>query len=282
MLVDFGRAGLIDKARQQPEKVKMVLDKVQTDGLFATIDAVRAKLGQPIPLGYCNAGMVVEVGKGVQGFKSGDRVVSNGAHADIVRVPKNLCAKIPESVDDESAAFTVLAAIGLQGIRLAQPNLGEFFVVTGVGLIGLTTVQLLRAQGCRVLAIDFDDSKLKLAAQFGAEVCNPGKDEDPVAAGLAFSRGKGVDGVIITASTSSNEPISQAARMSRKRGRIVLVGVTGLELNRSEFFEKELTFQVSCSYGPGRHDPAYEEKGGITLSVLFAGPNNVILRLCWI
>jgi predicted dehydrogenase/threonine dehydrogenase-like Zn-dependent dehydrogenase len=261
MLVDFGRSSLLDKARQQPEKVKMVLDKVKTDGLFTTIDAVRSKLGQPIPLGYCNVGVVVEVGKSVEGFKPGDRVTTNGSHADVVRVSKNLCAKIPDGVDDESAAFTVLASVGLQGIRLAQPALGEAFVVTGVGLIGLTAVQLLRAQGCRVLAIDFDGSKLKLAAQFGAEVCNPGLGEDPVAAGLAFSRGNGVDGVIITASTSSSEPVSQAARMSRKRGRIVLVGVTGLALNRSEFYEKELTFQVSCSYGPGRYDPTYEEKG---------------------
>jgi predicted dehydrogenase/threonine dehydrogenase-like Zn-dependent dehydrogenase len=261
MLVDFGRSSLLDKARQQPEKVKMVLDKVKTNGLFTTIDAVRSKLGQPIPLGYCNVGVVVEVGKDVKGLKPGDRVVSNGAHADVVRVSKNLCAKIPDGVDDESAAFTVLASIGLQGIRLAQPTLGEAFVVTGVGLIGLTAVQLLRAQGCRVLAIDFDDTKLQLAEKFGAEVCNPGQGEDPVAVGLAFSRGNGVDGVIITASTSSSEPVSQAARMSRGRGRIVLVGVTGLELNRSEFYEKELTFQVSCSYGPGRYDPTYEERG---------------------
>jgi predicted dehydrogenase/threonine dehydrogenase-like Zn-dependent dehydrogenase len=261
MLVDFGRSSLLDKARQQPEKVKMVLDKVKTDGLFTTIDAVRSKLGQPIPLGYCNVGVVVEVGKSVEGLKPGDRVASNGPHADVVRVSKNLCAKIPDGVDDESAAFTVLASIGLQGIRLAQPTLGEAFVVTGVGLIGLTAVQLLRAQGCRVLAIDYDDTKLQLAEKFGAEVCNPGQGEDPVAAGLAFSRGNGVDGVIITASTSSSEPASQAALMSRKRGRIVLVGVTGLELNRSEFYEKELTFQVSCSYGPGRYDPTYEDKG---------------------
>ncbi|HCL3956178.1 TPA: zinc-binding alcohol dehydrogenase, partial [Pseudomonas aeruginosa] len=153
-------------------------------------------------------------------------------------------------------------SIGLQGIRLAQPTLGECFVVTGVGLIGLLTVQLLRAHGCRVLAIDFDDSKLELARQYGAQTCNPGKGEDPVAAGMAFSRGKGVDGVIITASTKSSDPVTQAARMSRKRGRIVLVGVVGLELNRADFYEKELTFQVSCSYGPGRYDPEYEEKGG--------------------
>lgn len=261
MLVGFGKASYLDKARQQPEKVKMVLEKVATDGLITTIEAVQSKLAQPLPLGYCNVGVVAEVGLGVNGFKPGDRVVSNGPHADVVKVSQNLCAHIPESVSDESAAFVVVASIGLQGIRLAQPTLGEAFVVTGVGLIGLLTVQLLRAQGCRVLAIDFDESKLALARQFGAQTCNPGAGEDPIAAGMAFSRRQGIDGVIITASTKSNDPVTQAARMCRKRGRIVLVGVTGLELNRADFYEKELSFQVSCSYGPGRYDPSYEEKG---------------------
>lgn len=261
MLVDFGKASLVDKALQQPEKVKMVLEKVQTDGLLTTVDAVRSKLGQPLPLGYCNVGVVSQVGRGAEQFKPGDRVLSNGPHADVVRVPKNLCAKIPDNVSDEAAAFTVVASIGLQGIRLVAPTLGESVVVTGVGLIGLLTVQLLRAQGCRVLAIDFDQRKLELAKQFGAEICNPGMGEDPVAAGMAFSRGNGVDAVIITASTKSNDPVTQAARMSRKRGRIVLVGVTGLELNRADFYEKELSFQVSCSYGPGRYEPDYEQKG---------------------
>lgn len=261
MLVDFGKANVIDKARQQPEKVKMVLAKVRTDGLVATVGAVRSKLAQPLPLGYCNVGRVIAVGAGVDGFKPGQRVVSNGPHADVARVPRNLCARIPDAVDDDSAAFVVVASIGLQGIRLAQPTLGEAFVVTGAGLIGLLTVQLLRAQGCRVMAIDFDEAKLALARSFGAETCNPAKGEDPITAGMAFSRGQGVDGVIITASTKSSDPVTQAARMCRKRGRIVLVGVTGLDLNRADFYEKELSFQVSCSYGPGRYDPRYEEKG---------------------
>lgn len=261
MLVGFGKASLIDKARQQPEKVKMVLEKVQTDGLLTTYDAVKSKLAQPLALGYCNVGIVHEVGANVDDFQVGDRVVSNGPHADMVKVPKNLCAKIPDNVSDESASFAVVASIGLQGIRLAQPTLGESFVVTGAGLIGLLTIQMLRANGCRVLAIDFDQSKLDLAKQFGAEICNPGKGEDPVAVGLAFSRGVGVDGVIITASTKVSDPVIQAARMSRKRGRIILVGVTGLELNRADFYEKELSFQVSCSYGPGRYDTGYEDKG---------------------
>ncbi|WP_454781377.1 bi-domain-containing oxidoreductase [Legionella sp. WA2022007384] len=261
MLLDFGKASYFGKARQQPEKVKMVLDKAKSEGILTTLDAVRSKLSQPILPGYCNVGVIVEVGKHCKGFNVGDRVASNGSHADLVKVPANLCAKIPDNVDDETAAFTVLASIGLQGIRLAQPTLGEAFVVIGAGLIGMLTIQLLKAHGCRVLAIDFDEEKLKLAQQIGAETCNPSKGEDAVTAGMAFSRGFGVDGVIITASTKSNEPLQQAARMSRKRGRIVLVGVIGLELNRADFYEKELSFQVSCSYGPGRYDPLYEEKG---------------------
>ncbi len=264
MLVEFGKANLVNKARQQPEKVKMVLEKVRTDGLAATYDAVKSKLDQPLPLGYCNVGRVVANEGGEEskhGFREGERIVSNGNHAEIVCVPRNLCARIPENVTDEAASFTVLAAIGLEGIRLAAPTLGENFVVTGLGLIGLLTVQLLRAQGCRVLGIDFDEAKLDLARQFGAETVSLSKGEDPVSAALALSRGRGVDGVLITASTKSSEPVSQAARMCRKRGRIILVGVTGLELNRSEFYEKELSFQVSCSYGPGRYDPQYEEKG---------------------
>ena len=261
MLVDFGKAGLIDKARQQPDKVRMVLDKISTDGLMPTIVAVRNKLDQPLAMGYCNVGVVVEVGSGVSGYAVGDRVASNGKHAEMVAVPVNLCAAVPDAVDDEAAAFTVLGAIALQGIRLVQPTLGETVVVTGLGLIGLVTVQLLKAQGCRVLGLDFDADKLALAQRFGAAVVDLKSGADPVAAAMDFTRGRGVDAVIITASTKSNEPVHQAAQMSRKRGRIVLVGVVGLELSRADFFEKELSFQVSCSYGPGRYDPNYEDKG---------------------
>lgn len=261
MLVDFGKANPIEKARQQPDKVRMVLDKIKTDGLMPTLDAVRNKLEQPLPLGYCNVGVVLEAGRGVEGFAVGDRVASNGKHAEVVSVPLNLCARIPDAVSDEAAAFTVVGAIALQGIRLAQPTLGEAVVVTGLGLIGQITVQLLRAHGCRVLGIDFDPAKLEMAKSFGAEVVNLGAGEDPVQAAERFSRGRGVDAVIVTAATKSSEPMHQAALMCRKRGRIVLVGVTGLELSRDDFFKKELTFQVSASYGPGRYDPDYEEKG---------------------
>jgi threonine dehydrogenase-like Zn-dependent dehydrogenase len=263
MLVEFGKAGWIEKARQQPEKVRIVLDKIKTDGLMPTVDAVRSKLDQPLPLGYCNVGMILVRGEGIEVsiYEIGDRVASNGNHAKVVNVPANLCAKIPDGVNDEQAAFTVLGAIALQGIRLAQPTLGERLVVTGLGLIGLLTVQLLKAQGCRVLGIDFDSRKCGLAEQFGAETVNLSKGQDPVSAAENFSRGKGVDGVLITAATKSSEPVHQAALMCRKRGRIILVGVTGLELSRDDFYKKELTFQVSCSYGPGRYDPEYEEKG---------------------
>ena len=261
MLVEFGKAGWIEKARMQPDKVRMVLDKIKTDGLMPTVEAVFNKLDQPLPLGYCNVGRVLEVGAGGTTFAVNDRVISNGKHAEVVSVPFNMCAKVPDGVSNEQAAFTVLGAIALQGIRLMQPTLGEAVVVTGLGLIGLMTVQLLRAHGCRVLGIDFDPAKLELAKAFGADVVNPAAGEDPLAAAKTFSRERGVDAVIITAATKSSEPVHQAALMCRKRGRIVLVGVTGLELSRADFYEKELSFQVSCSYGPGRYDPNYEERG---------------------
>jgi predicted dehydrogenase/threonine dehydrogenase-like Zn-dependent dehydrogenase len=260
-LVAFGQAGWLDKARQQPDKVRMVLEKAKTDGILPTLQSVRNKLDQPMPLGYCNVGTVIELGGGVTTFAPGDRVISNGAHASVVAVPVNLVARIPASVPDDHAAFTILGAIGLQGIRLAQPTLGEAVVVTGLGLIGQLTVQLLRAHGCRVLGLDFDPSKLALARQFGAETVDLASGQDPVAAAMAFSRGRGVDAVIITAATQSDEPMHEAALMCRQRGRIVLVGVTGLKLSRDDFYKKELTFQVSASYGPGRHDPNYEVKG---------------------
>jgi predicted dehydrogenase/threonine dehydrogenase-like Zn-dependent dehydrogenase len=271
MLIDFGKAGWLEKARKQPDKVRQVIQKIRVDGLFPTLDAVRSKLDQAIPLGYCNAGVVMEARQGGQigqMWKVGDRVVSNGPHAEYVSVPHQLTARIPEGVGFEQAAFTVVGSVGLQGIRLLAPTLGELVVVTGLGLIGLLSVQMLRANGCRVLGIDFDPAKCALARSFGAETVDLAKGEEPVSVAMAWSGGRGVDGVLVTASTSSSEPISQAARMCRKRGRIVLVGVTGLELSRAEFYEKELSFQVSCSYGPGRYDDGYE-KGGLDYPIGF-------------
>ena len=261
MLVDFGKANFIQKARQQPDKVKMVLDKVKTDGLRPTLEAVFNKLGQPLPLGYCNAGTVVAVGKGVTEYSVGDRVVSNGYHAEFVCVPKNLVAKIPDNVTDEEAAFTVVGAIGLQGIRLLQPTFGETVVVVGLGLIGLITAELLLANGCNVIGFDFDPEKIRIAKEKGITAINPAEGTDQVKFVESYTNGVGADGVIITASNKSNEIISQSARMCRKRGRIVLVGVIGLDISRADFFQKEITFQVSCSYGPGRYDEDYEQKG---------------------
>jgi predicted dehydrogenase/threonine dehydrogenase-like Zn-dependent dehydrogenase len=259
MLIEFGKANMLDKARQQPDKVKMVLSKIKNDGFLTTIDAVRSKLDQPLPLGYCNAGVVLETT--VEGFSIGDRVVSNGNHAEVVRAAKNLCAKIPDNVDDESAAFTVLASVGLQGIRLIQPTLGESFVVTGLGLVGLLCVQMLRANGCRVLGVDFDSKKCEFARKYGADTVDLSKNEDPILIAKKFSNGRGVDGVIVAASSESDLIMHQAAEMCRQRARIVLVGVVGLNLRRDDFFKKEITFQVSSSYGPGRYDSFYEENG---------------------
>jgi threonine dehydrogenase-like Zn-dependent dehydrogenase len=252
MLVEFGKAGWLDKARQQPDKVRQVLQKIGTDGVIPTVEAVLAKLDQPLPLGYCNCGTVLEVGQVVTGFIPGDHVVSNGPHSEVVCVPVNLCAKVPAGVTDDEAAFTVLSAVALQGIRLAAPTLGETFAVVGLGLVGLITAQLLRANGCRVIGIDIAPSRGEMARLCGVSAFVNSTAEDPVAAAMAATDGRGVDAVLITAATKSNEPVAQAAKMCRKRGRIVLVGVSGLELSRADFYEKELSFQVSCSYGPGR------------------------------
>lgn len=260
MLVEFGKSNYLQKAKQQPDKVKQVLDKVKTDGLMPTVHSVFNKLNEPIPLGYCNVGKVVAVGEGVSGFEVGDRVASNGPHAEFVCVPKNLVAHIPDNVSDEEAAFTVVGSIGLQGIRLLNPTLGETVVVIGLGLIGLLTAQLLKANGCRVIGTDLDEEKLALARKWGVIAYNSGKG-DVVKFVEEQTGNVGADGVIITASAHTDAIISQAARMSRKRGKIVLVGVIGLNISRAEFYEKELTFQVSCSYGAGRYDDNYENKG---------------------
>lgn len=261
MLVEFGKSNLISKARQQPEQVKQVLNKIKTEGLMTTLEAVFNKLEQPLPLGYCNVGEVIAVGEDVTEFSIGDRVASNGQHAEVVCVPKNLVAKVPENVTDQEAAFTVIGSIGLQGIRLCNPTFGETIVVIGLGLIGLLTSQMLLANGCRVIGVDIDSEKCALAEQWGVVSVNPAAGADPVKAVFESTNSIGADGVIITASAKTNDIISQAAQMSRKRGRIILVGVTGLNISRAEFYEKELTFQVSCSYGPGRYDENYEQKG---------------------
>lgn len=262
MLLDFGRASLLGKARSQPEKVKQILAKMRTDGLLTTLEAVRQKIGEPLPLGYCNVGVVLQKGPGVEErFRIGDLVLSNGPHAELISVPQNLCCPVPSGVGDEQACYAVLGAVGLQGIRLTKPTLGEKFVVIGLGLIGLLTLQILRANGCTVMGVDPDESRCKLALELGANrVIGPAEDH-ALGAASDFSAGAGVDGVIITAATTDDQPIHLAAQMCRQRGRLVLVGITGLHLCRDDFYKKELSFQVSCSYGPGRYDPQYEDQG---------------------
>ena len=261
MLVEFGKANLVAKARQQPDKVKQVLDKIKADGLMPTLEAVFNKLGLPLPLGYCNVGKVIAIGRGVTSFQVGDRVASNGSHAEVVCIPQNLVVKVPDNVSDEEATFTVIGSIGLQGIRLLQPTLGETIVVTGLGLIGLVTAELLKANGCRVIGIDFDQQKVDLAREKGIIAFNPSSDGDVIKLVLDQTDQVGSDGVVITASAKTDDIIHQAAQMSRKRGRIILVGVIGLNIRRDDFYKKELSFQVSCSYGPGRYDDDYENKG---------------------
>jgi predicted dehydrogenase/threonine dehydrogenase-like Zn-dependent dehydrogenase len=260
-LVEFGKANLIDKARQQPDRVKQVIDKICADGLLPTLEAVFTKLGQPLPLGYCNVGKILAVGKNVAGFSIGDRVASNGNHAEIVCVPQNLAAKIPDNVSDDEAVFTVIGSVGLEGIRLLKPTLGETVVVIGLGLVGLVTAELLKANGCRVIGIDLDRQKLDIAANKGIIAFDSDTDGEAIQFVHEQTGGNGCDGVVITASSPRDEIIHQAAQMSRKRGRIILVGVVGLDIRRDDFYKKELSFQVSCSYGPGRYDEDYENKG---------------------
>ncbi|WP_317046662.1 zinc-dependent alcohol dehydrogenase [Spirosoma pollinicola] len=261
MLVEFGKANLLAKVRQQPDKVKQVLAKIQSDGLLATVEAVRRKLNQPLPLGYCNVGTVLAVGDGVTDIRIGNRVVSNGPHAEVVCVARNLVALIPDSVSDDEAAFTVVGAIALHSIRLLNASIGETVVVIGLGLIGLLTAELLRITGHRVIGIDIDESRCLLAAERGITSLNLGLGTDPVKAVMALTNEVGADGVIITASARADELLSQTARMSRQKGAVILVGVIDLSMNRADFYEKELTFRISCSYGPGRYDADYEQKG---------------------
>ncbi|WP_017548152.1 bi-domain-containing oxidoreductase [Salinicoccus carnicancri] len=261
MLVDFGKANYLQKARQQPEKVKEVINKVKTDGFNTTYNAVKSKLDQPIPLGYSSCGEIIAVGDDCNDFEIGDLVISNGAHAEIVAVNKNLVAKIPEGVSLEDAAFTVISSIPLQGVRLLETEIGDTVVITGLGLMGLIASQILVASGCHVIATDFDESKVEMAKSYGVDAINAKDGIDIVEYVKKKTTNQGADKVLITASTKSNEPIMQAAHMTRKRGKIVLVGVVGLDIDRTPFYEKEITFQVSSSYGPGRYDANYEEKG---------------------
>lgn len=258
MVMDLAQKSLLGKARERPDQVRRVLEKLRNEGVMNTVAQVREKLDEPMPMGYSSAGTVLAVGAGVQNFKPGDRVASNGPHAEVVCVPRNLCARVPDGVPFEHAAFTVLGAIALQGVRLSRLDLGSTALVIGLGLIGQLTVALLRASGVRALATDLDGSKCELALRMGAETASPtlGAAEVEV-----LTSGLGTDAVIITASTPSNQPMELSVASVRKKGRIVLVGVVGLNLDRRPLYFKEAEFVVSCSYGPGRYDPEYEERG---------------------
>jgi predicted dehydrogenase/threonine dehydrogenase-like Zn-dependent dehydrogenase len=258
MVIDFGRKSLLDKARERPDQVRRLWEKVRQEGLASAVRAAKARLDEPMAMGYASAGVVLEVGDGVQGFKPGDRVASNGPHAGVVCVPKNLCARVPDGVPLEHAAFTVLGAIALQGVRLSRAVLGETVLVIGLGLVGQLTVALLKTAGCRVVGTDPEGWKCELAVKMGAALARPELAAGDVAAATG---GLGADAVIITASTKSKGPIDLAANAVRKKGRVVLVGVVGLELDRRPFYFKEAEFVVSCSYGPGRYDAEYEEGG---------------------
>jgi predicted dehydrogenase/threonine dehydrogenase-like Zn-dependent dehydrogenase len=262
--VELGRKGLVGKAKERPDLVRKVVEKVRNEGLLSTLQSVREKLDESHALGYSAAGVVVEVGEGVTEFRAGDRVACAGtgyaAHAELLSVPKNLCVRLPDAVDFESAAFATLGAIALQGVRLAEPTLGESVVVIGLGLIGQLAAQLLRANGCRVFGVDLDASKVELAKTLGADDgCASG--EGVKESVLRWSRGRGADAVVITAATQSDGPVELAGEISRLRGRVVAVGLVGMNVPRQVYFQRELTLRVSMSYGPGRYDPEYEERG---------------------
>ncbi len=261
--VDTGKQSLLQRAKERPDLVKQVIERAMTDGLASTYAAVKGKLHAQTALGYSSSGAVVGVGEGVSGFSVGDRVACAGAgyasHAEVVSVPQNLCVRLPGELSFEQGAFGTLGAIALQGVRLANPTLGESIVVIGLGLLGQITVQLLKANGCRVFGIDLDESKFPLAKVLGAEVCCvPDQATDLVS---NWSRGRGADAVLITAGTPSNEPVKLAGEISRIKGRVVVVGLVGMDVPRGPYFSKEINLQISMSYGPGRYDAEYEERG---------------------
>lgn len=263
MLVDFAKKSMLAKAKDRPDLVKQVIDKMKKEGVRNTLEKVFTKLDTPIPLGYSLAGRVLKVGSNIKEFNIGDRVACGGAgyanHAEVNYIPKNLMVKIPDSVDDIDASFVTVGAIALQGVRQTDPKLGEKVAVMGLGLLGQLTVQLLKANGCKVIGSDIDPDKMALAKKMGAdEVCHAGELLNRV---NEFTNGKGVDAVIIAASTSSNQPIIDAADISRMRGKVVLVGMVGMDVPRNSYYKKELELKLSMAYGPGRYDTEYEEKG---------------------
>ena len=261
MLAEFARKGLVGKALQMPDQVRKVLRKMKTEGVFATLEKVQAKLDQPIPLGYSSAGVVVEAGRD-SGFAVGDRVACGGAgfanHAECNAVPRNLIVRIPDGVSFADASCATVGAIALQGVRQCEVRLGETVAVIGLGLMGILAVQMLKASGCRVIGFDPNAARCRLAEELG---CDRAVSGNLAAEALAFAEGHGVDAVLITAATHSDEPVTVAAEISKKKGRVVATGLVGMNLPRDAYYKKEIDFRLSCSYGPGRYDPVYEEQG---------------------
>ncbi len=261
--IDMGRKNLLQKAKARPDLVRQVMAKIRTEGLRKTLRTVSARLDSPAPLGYSCAGTVVAVGGLVAGIQPGDRVACGGAdyanHADYVAVPRNLVVKIPPKVSDEEAALTTVGAIALQGVRLAEPRLGETFLVIGLGLLGQISVQLLGANGCRVIGTDLDPALVARAEGSGAVGVPPGGDVTSVC--YSLTGGHGVDGVLVCAGTSSNAVIELCGTVTRNKGRVVVVGAVRMDIPREDYFKKEISVVISRSYGPGRYDPFYEERG---------------------
>jgi predicted dehydrogenase/threonine dehydrogenase-like Zn-dependent dehydrogenase len=262
--VDMAKMSLVQKARSRPDDVKKILQDIKQNGISATYKKVMAKLDSLKSLGYSSAGTVLAVDPAVAEFKPGDRVACAGAgyatHSDIVFVPRNLAAKVPDGVGLEEAAYTTLGAIAMQGVRQAAPTLGENIVVIGLGLVGLLTVQILKANGCRVFGVDVDPDNVALARKFGADgACRRADDVNSIV--LSFTEGYGADAVIIAAATRSSDPLSLAGEIARDRSRVIMIGATGMNMPRGPYYMKELEFKLSRSYGPGRYDTSYEERG---------------------
>ena len=265
MLIDLASKSYLGKAQARPDLVRQVLDKARKEGLLNTYRNVMSKMEKPMPLGYSAAGIVEAVGADVYSLQAGDRVAVAGAgyanHAEINFVPKNLTALIPDGVSLEEAAYTTVASIALQGVRLARPELGDNVVVIGLGLIGLITAQLLQANGCRVLGLDLDPSKVRLARELGIDEGVVSSEKNPVEAVEHFTSGRGADHTLITAATKSNGPIELAGEITRRKGQVVAVGAVGMDVPRDLYYKKEIEIKISMSYGPGRYDPSYEEGG---------------------
>jgi len=265
LALEFGQKSLLGKALERPDLVRQVVDKTKRDGVISAYQAVKGRLGVPLSLGYSSAGIVEGVGDGVEGVQVGDRVACAGAgyanHAEVVWIPKNLCVKIPAGPVFDEAPFATVGAIALQGVRLVGPTLGESVVVIGLGLIGQIALQCLKANGCRVFGIDHEADRVTLAIEFGADEAVVSDMPSIVDRVNHFTRGRGADAVIVTAATESDEPVRVAGEICRQRGRVIIVGAVGMNIPRRPYYERELTVKVSMSYGPGRYDPVYEEKG---------------------